>query len=149
MTTSFLAAAIPAVALAASLSAQSSAPQPAAAKGKPAPVVLTGCVASPTPGTFTVADEKKGRFKITGRKLDVYIGKRVEVRSSGGGLHITTGLYPSPNVAAQAGAIDPVQAARADMPGSPDYHANDAPLPTVAVTQIKALPGSCTAPSKQ
>jgi hypothetical protein len=148
MTTKLFAAALPSLAFAATLSAQA---RPSGSGGKveaPAPVVLAGCVANPTPGTFTVEDEKKGRFELTGRKLDLYIGKRVEVRSAGGGLHITTGLYPSANVAAQAGAIDPVQAARAAMPGSPDYNAQNAPLPKFAVTQIKRLPGSCPAPSK-
>lgn len=148
-TTTFLSSAIPALAFVATLSAQAPASAPSGSKQeKPGPVVLTGCVASPTPGTFTVEDEKKGRFELTGRKLDIYIGKRVQVRGSGGGLHITTGLYPSPNVAAQAGAIDPVQAARAAMPGSPEYNANNAPLPTLTVKQVKALPGSCPTPSK-
>jgi hypothetical protein len=145
----FFAASIPAIGLLATLSAQAPAAAQSGGKNeKPGPVVLTGCVASPTPGTFTVEDEKQGRFQLTGRKLDIYIGKRVEVRGSGGGLHITTGLYPSPNVAAQAGAIDPVQAARAAMPGSPDHNANNAPLPKLDVKAIKGLPGSCTAPSK-
>lgn len=139
--------AIAAVALAASVSAQTQSPAPASTpagdKDKSVPVTLTGCVASPESGTLTVQDEKKGRFELTGKGLDIYIGKRVEVRGrSESGLHITTGLYPSPNVAAQAG-IDPVRAAQASMPGSPDHPANAAPLPKVTVTQVKTVKGTC------
>jgi hypothetical protein len=149
MMTRILPAAVSTLALCSVLSAQALQSAPSNSKDHaPQPGVLTGCVASPTAGTFTVEDEKQGRFQLTGKKLDVYIGKRVEVRTSGGGLHITTGLYPSPNVAAQAGAIDPVQAARAAMPGSPDYQANNGALPTVAVAKITRLPGACPTPSK-
>jgi hypothetical protein len=131
-----------AVLLTATVSAQAPSPAPPASKDKPAPVVLTGCVASPQPGTFTIEDEKKGRFQITGHRLDIYIGKRVEARGgSEHGLHITTGLYPSANAAAQAGA-DPVRDARAAMPGSPDYQPNTV-LPTMTVTKIKMVKGAC------
>jgi hypothetical protein len=136
------------VVLAASLSAQTTSSGSAKDakdkdKDKTVPLVLNGCVASPEPGTFTVQDEKKGRFELTGRKLDIYIGKRVEVRGrSESGLHITTGLYPSPNLAAQAG-LDPVRAAQANLPGSPDHQADPAPLPKITVTQVKTVKGEC------
>src|SRR5882724_9977642 len=132
------------LALAASVSAQTPSPAPPSATGKnkPAPLVLTGCVTSTEPGTLTLQDEKKGRFQLTGHRLDLYIGKRVQVRGgSDSGLHITTGLYPSPNIAAQAGAIDPVRAAQAELPGSPDHQAT-ALLPSIAVTQVKTVKGA-------
>jgi hypothetical protein len=128
-----------------SAQAQSSSAPPAPSKDKGEPVVLNGCVSTSAPGTFVVQDEKKGRFELTGQKLDIYVGKRVQVRgSSEKGLHITTGLYPSPNVAAQAGAIDPVRAAQAAMPGSPDHQGNPtAPMPKITVTQVKTVKGDC------
>ena len=130
-------------ALAASLSAQTKSPARAGNKDKSVPLVLTGCVASPKAGTLTVQDEKKGRFELTGHGLDIYIGKRVEVRGrSQSALHITTGLYPSPNVAAQAGAIDPVRAAEANMPGNPDRQ-HPAALPKITVTQVRAVKDDC------
>jgi hypothetical protein len=108
------------------------------------PDALTGCIVSPQPGTFVVKDDKKGTFALLGRRLDIYIGKRVEVQSDHpGGLHITTGLYPSPNVAAQAGAIDPVQAAQAAMPGGANQGTNPAALPTFTVAKVKTVKGAC------
>jgi hypothetical protein len=143
-----LLSAIGAIMLAATVAAQTTTPAPAKDtkdkdKEKNLPLVLNGCVTSPAPGTFAVEDEKKGRFQLTGRKLDVYIGKRVEVQGrQESGLHITTGLYPSPNAAAQAGQ-DPVRDAQAQLPGSPDRATSNVPLPKVTVTQVKTVKGDC------
>ena len=72
-------------------------------------------------------------FEINGHGLDIYIGKRVEASgTSSGGLHITTGLYPSANAAAQAGA-DPVQTFTATLPGGTTHETAPEPLPAFAV----------------
>jgi hypothetical protein len=148
MKTSLAAAAFVALALA-GLSAQTQSTAPASTppadkdKDKSVPLVVTGCVGSPEPGTFTVEDTKKGRFQLTGRSLDIYIGKRVEVRGrSESGLHITTGLSPSPNGSAQA-ILDPVRAAQASLPGGVNRAPVDAPLPKITVTQVKTVKGDC------
>lgn len=142
MTRSLFVAIVVAAGVVAGASAQTTSQAPTAKNDKPTPIVLNGCVATSEPGVLVVQDEKKGRFELTGQKLDIYIGKRVEVRGrSESGLHITTGLYPSANVAAQAG-IDPVRAAQANMPGSPDHPSANMPLPKVTVTQVKILKGA-------
>jgi hypothetical protein len=149
-----LSAAFIGISLAASLGAQSSAPNPAPASAathapdpgaRKTPSVLTGCLTSPQPGAFVVRDEKQGVFALLGQRLDIYIGKKIEVRGGDqpGGLHITTGLYPSPNIAAQAGAIDPVKAAQAAMPGGGANGTGPSALPTFAVTKIKTMKGAC------
>jgi hypothetical protein len=96
--------------------APSQSPAAGSAAGKTA-LTLTGCVARADIDRFTLDDAKNGTFELKGKALDRYIGKRVEVRGSSSGLHITGGLWPSPNVAAQAGGLDPAQAAVAAMPG--------------------------------
>lgn len=134
-----------AASLVVSITAQTPAPaKPSDKAPKVAPLVLTGCVASPESGHFTVQDAKNGRFELSGHGLDIYIGKRVELRGNpSGGLHITTGLYPSPNVAAQAGAMDPVQAAQAALPGGAAHGTGSQPLPKFAVTNVKTVKGDC------
>jgi hypothetical protein len=120
--------------------------KPADTKGKP--LVLSGCIAHPDGDKFTLNDDKHGLFQLTGKPLDIYIGKRVEINgtsTTSSGLHITTGLYPTPNLAAQAGA-DPVGAFTASMPGggsrgtgttSPDS------APMYTVTSVKSVKGVC------
>jgi hypothetical protein len=124
------------------------APTPA---GKPAnakPLSLTGCITHTDGDKYTLNDNKHGLFQLIGKPLDIYIGKRVEINGTStttSGLHITTGLYPTPNLAAQAGA-DPVGAFTASMPGggargtgttSPDS------APMYTVTSVKSVKGDC------
>ena len=63
-----------------------------------------------------------------------YVGRHVR---------IVGGLYPSANVAAQAGAIDPARAAVAALPGSPAT--GTAPV-EVRVQRVQRLSGSCPQP---
>lgn len=120
------------------------------ADGKNSPVTLSGCVgrsgAPQDPLTF--ADASTGeQYRLTGRGLKQYAGRRVEI--VGGTpvarrFSIRGGLYPSPNVAAQAGAIDPGKAAIARMPGGSESAAGVVDLlPEFKVTRVRVLDGSC------
>jgi hypothetical protein len=84
----------------------STSPMPQPAPPQPAtPVVVTGCVTADqiTPDQFTVRDAKSGiSYRLHGVKIVAYENRRVR---------IVGGLNPTPNIAAQAGAIDPTQAA--------------------------------------
>jgi hypothetical protein len=122
----------------------------AAPAGKPAdpkakPLVLTGCVAHADADKYTVKDDKRGIFELAGKGLDIYIGKRVEINGTStatNGLHITTGLYPSPNAAAQAGS-DPVRAFTDSMPGGAAHGTGRETAPTFTVTRVTAVKGDC------
>ena len=112
------------------------------------PMTMSGCVAggqSPqVPVTF--ADGESGdRYRLTGRNLKKYAGQRVEIVGMPrrpGRLAIKGGLYPSPNVAAQAGALDPAKAAIANQPGSPETGIGPE-LPEIRVSRVRVLDGSC------
>jgi hypothetical protein len=124
--------------------------QPATASTKqPAkPLTLSGCIsASPNEtGLFTLSDTKQGnrqgtKYKLVGTDVREYVGQHVEVSGvAPRRLQIVGGLYPSPNVAAQAGAIDPSQAAiaAASAPG-----AGASPLVEFRVKSVRAIPGAC------
>jgi hypothetical protein len=72
-----------------------------------------------------------------------FAGKLVEVALvETKGLTIKGGLWPSPNVAAQAGAIDSSRAAIASQPGA-NAGKPDLPLPEVRVNRVRTLEGSC------
>jgi hypothetical protein len=97
------------------------------------PLTLVGCVAADQANAdqFTFADEKAGvTYRLNGTKLQTYNGRRVQ---------IVGGLYPSANVAAQAGAIDPTKAAIAAA-----TETRTAPLPEFQVKQVRQLRGSCS-----
>jgi hypothetical protein len=112
----------------------------------PKTLTLTGCVTRGAgPSQFAIADDENGRFQIKGGSIDRYVGQRVELVATpdNGRLKIKGGLYPTPNVAGQAGAIDPAQAAIAAQPGGPSTGTGDISLPTVNVKSVKALGGEC------
>ena len=109
---------------------------------------LNGCISRDTamPGQFNFLDgDSGGRYRLTGKNLKKFVGQRVEIVGGppGKGVTFRTGLWPSPNVAAQAGAMDPAQAAVARMPGG----AADAPgarqLPEFHVIRLRGVEGSC------
>ena len=130
---------------AASPGSQAPAPaqKPADAKGKP--LVLSGCIVHPDADKLTLNDDKRGLFELTGKGLDIYIGKRVEINGTStatSGLHITTGLYPSANVAAQAGA-DPVRDFNATLPGGGTRGTGAEPAPKFTVTRVRTVKGAC------
>jgi hypothetical protein len=129
---------------AAANSAQTTTP----AKDAPKEVRLNGCISRDgiRPGQFNFLDNDSGdKYRLTGKNLKKFVGQRVEIVGGppGKGVTFKTGLLPSPNVAAQAGAIDPAQAAVARLPGG----AADAPgastLPEFKVIRLRGLEGAC------
>jgi len=128
--------------LSAGLSAQSK----TANDRRPKTVTLTGCVErGSSPNQFIITDELNGKYEISGSQIGRYLGQRVEIAGSPdtGRLRIKGGLYPNPNVAAQAGAMDPARAAVAAMPGGPGAGTGDVALPSLKVKSVKTLDGGC------
>jgi hypothetical protein len=125
-------------------------PQSATASTKqPAkPLTLSGCIsASPNEtGLFTLSDTKQGnrqgtKYKLVGTDVREYVGQHVEVSGvAPRRMQIVGGLYPSANIAAQAGAIDPNQAAIAAASGPA---AGARPLVEFRVKSVRAIPGAC------
>ena len=74
--------------------------------------------------------------KFAGRRVQV-VGAPVNRR-----LTIRGGLVPSPNVAAQAGAIDPGKAAVAAIGGG-TTGSGTVELPTFKVARVSAAQGEC------
>jgi len=112
-------------------------------KKKPNAVTLTGCVqrSQTSPNQFTIQDES-GIYRLTGMDLRQYFGHRVEVvGGTPARLKIAGGLKPSPNIAGQAGAIDPVRAATAIHDGA--TQSGTGPEMELKVRSIKSIDGSC------
>ena len=109
-------------------------------------LTLTGCVEKgSTPNQFTVSDEHSGKYQVTGGRMGRYVGQRVEIAgiSDPSKLKVKGGLWPSPNAAAQAGAMDPTRAAVAAQPAGPASGTGDVDLPTLAVKSVRALARGC------
>jgi hypothetical protein len=122
---------------------------PPAAKKEPAPprtLTLTGCVEKgTTPNQLTIQDPVNGRYEVSGSDIRKYLGRRVQVAGTPGSTRyrVKGGLWPTPNVAAQAGDIDPAKAAVAAQPGGPSSGTGDVDLPTFKVKSIRTLDKAC------
>ena len=119
------------------------APGPARGRG----LTISGCIARSDAGTdqFTIVDQTNTTYRLSGGQVRDYVGKRVEVVGgvvNSKKLQISGGLRPTPNVAAQAGAIDPAQAAVAAAGGSAP---GTGPAPTLEfkVKSIRPAEGAC------
>jgi hypothetical protein len=116
-------------------------------KNIPKTVTLSGCVmkGNGQPNQITLDDEQNGKYQLSGNRIGKYLGQRVEIAGSAdtSRLKIKGGLWPTPNAAGQAGAIDPVRAAIAAQPGGPSFGTGDADLPSFKVKSIRALDGGC------
>jgi len=111
-----------------------------------APIELTGCVSGqPTPnGTFTLDAKDGGRYRLTGKRIEKYAGKMVAVVSGPNKrLAVSGGLWPSPNTAAQAGALDPAQESISRQPGGVAKGGPGAELPELHVVRIRTVDGAC------
>jgi hypothetical protein len=105
---------------------------------------VSGCVSrSETGDHFTLSDVKNGAYELVGADVRKYVGKRVEAKGMSRRLQIVGGLWPTPNVAAQAGAIDPLQAMTAAMPGGPSHGTGPEPLLELRVQKIRTVKGRC------
>jgi hypothetical protein len=140
MRTSFLAAVV--LASAAVVSAQQPDTNTSKSK-KPTTITMAGCVqkAEGPAGGYTLFDGTT-QFRLTGVDVRDFVGRRVEV--TGGDnrkLKIVGGLYPSANVAAQAGNMDPARAATKAADAS---MVNGTGTPEFRVRSIKPVTGSCT-----
>jgi hypothetical protein len=120
--------------------ADSSTPKPADKE-----IRLNGCIArdKSMPGQFTFLDnESGGKYRLTGKNLKKFVGQRVEIVGGPPGKSVTfrTGLWPSPNAAARAGALSPAQIAIANREGIAD---GSMPLPEFHVVSLRGLEGGC------
>ena len=108
-------------------------------------ITLSGCVTSdPRQGNlYTLSEDNDPTvYKLTGMNVKKYVGQRVEISGAPPKrLKITGGLYPNPNVAAQAGAIDPAKAAIAAM-SEPNGGATG-PMSEFRVRSVRPVPGPC------
>jgi hypothetical protein len=129
--------------VAASASTPQSATVPPESQPTPVPktLTLTGCVqVDPAKSdVYTLSDKSTGSvYRLTGSSVKAYVWKNVR---------IVGGLAPSANLAAQAGAIDATQTARAYESGS-----RPGPQPPIVlelnVLRVRPTTGSCAPAAK-
>jgi len=109
-------------------------------------ITLSGCVerGETTPGQFTLSDKEDGStYRLTGTDVRQYIGRRVQIVGGVASRRFTIvgGLTPNANVAAQAGAMDPVRAATAAAGGAAGP--GTVALPEFKVKSVRPVSGSC------
>ena len=117
-------------------------PKPAATT-----VELTGCVSlSPSAaGQFAFVDGASGgTYRLSGKDIKKYAGQRVRLVGDPNSKRpkFRFGLWPSPNVAAQAGALDPAQESIARQPGGA-ASTPDASFPELRVIRMRGVEGTC------
>jgi hypothetical protein len=111
------------------------------------PLTMTGCV-SPKPGTsgqYTFQDaESTNEYRLNGKGIKKFAGQRVEVVVGSGSkaLAVRGGLWPSPNIAARGGDIDPAQESIARQPGGGATGAGP-DVPEIRVTRLRGVEGAC------
>jgi hypothetical protein len=132
------------IALAGVAAAQTAPASPAPSRS---PVELVGCVSDDpiAAGSFTLDDSGGGRYRLTGKSVRKYAGRMVRLVGGPQGkrLSIRGGLWPSPNIAAQAGAIDSAQASIARQPGGAASGTGGVELPVFRVSSVRGVEGSC------
>ena len=100
----------------------------------------------PRPGQFNFLEsDGGGRYRLTGKNLKKFIGQPVEIVGGppGKGVTFKTGLWPSPNVAAQAGAMDRRRRRSPGCPGVPLTRQARTRCPNFASSGCAALRGAC------
>jgi hypothetical protein len=115
-------------------------------KPKAEMITLSGCIVhgEHAPGQYTLDDKTAGTFRLTGADFRDYLGRRVQIIGgipSARRLTIKGGLTPNPNVAAQAGAMDPARAAVAAQGGAAGPGTVE--LPEFKVKSVRPISGSC------
>ena len=116
-------------------------------KPAPKPITLSGCVQRGESGSdqFTLSENKGSQiYRLTGTDLRDYVGRRVQIVGgiASNRFRIVGGLTPSPNAAAQAGALDPARAATAAASGSAGPGRVE--LPVFRVKSVRPITGSCS-----
>lgn len=108
------------------------------------PIALSGCVArTPDDAGFTIEDTS-GKYRLSGLDIHDFLGQKVQLLGAvvnSKKLKISGGLRPSANVAGQAGAIDPAQAATATAGGLAPT--GNVQLPEFRVRSIKPSGEGC------
>jgi hypothetical protein len=115
------------------------------------PLTMNGCVSrdytdSKNASAYTFVDSIDGsRYRLKGRSVSKYSGMAVQVLGSieTKKVKFVGGLYPSANIAGQAGSIDPGKAAVAAMPGGGANGVGNVDLPTLNVTRFSLGSGEC------
>ena len=118
--------------------------------GKPdrnKPVTMSGCVVRDLAGNsqFMFTDNTDGtRYRLSGRDVSKFAGQPLQIVGvvDTRKLRIVGGLTPSPNIAGQAGAIDPGKAAVAALGGG-TTGSGSGDLPTFRVARVSAAQGEC------
>src|SRR5262245_5041063 len=128
------------------LSAQSQTGAKTDTKADPNPsVTMNGCVTrdytdSKNASAYTFIDTTSGsRYHLKSKSASKYSGMSVQVVGTiteSKKLAFGTGLYPSPNVAGQAGALDPAKVAIASLPGGTSSGTGNVDLPTLNVARF-------------
>lgn len=111
------------------------------------PVTMNGCIVrdSSSAKDFTFTDSANGfKYHLSGQDVSKFVGQPLQIVGvvDTRKLRVKIGLYPSPNVAAQAGAIDPGKAHVAALGGGTTGSGN-VELPTFKVAQVRAAQGEC------
>lgn len=122
--------------------------QAAPQDAKPTTVTHDGCIAaSPTMKNAFTLDEEGQTYLLKGVDVRDFVGKRVQVIGAAPRrFAIVGGLYPSPNVAAQAGGIDPGKAAIASQSGPTSQSAR--PPVEFTVKSVRLLSETCAETGK-
>jgi hypothetical protein len=110
-------------------------------------VELTGCVSlNPSAtGQFAFVDAASGgTYRLSGKDIKKYAGQRVRIVGDPNSKRVRfrMGLWPSPNVAAQAGALDPAQESIARQSGGA-ASTPDAGFPELRVVRMRGVEGAC------
>lgn len=111
------------------------------------PVTLKGCVArdeTSSGSSYTFTDSTGTKYRLAGKSVSKYSGMSVEVVGliDKPNLTVKGGLWPSPNVAAQAGNIDPGVAAVAALGGG-TVGTGRVELPTLRITRVGLGTSEC------
>jgi hypothetical protein len=121
---------------------------PASSKTPRSPVELVGCVSGEpgVSGAFTFDESSGSKYRLTGKSVRKYAGRMVRVVGGPQGrkLSFSGGLWPSANVAGQAGALDPAEESISRQPGGAASGAGGSNLPEFRVVSVRTIDGSCT-----
>jgi len=132
-----------------SAAAQTSTSAMASKKNDSKPITITGCVAEDpsSAGAFALADVTTGSttYRVASKDIRQYLGKRVSITGAAlpPKIAIVGGLTPSPNIAAQAGAIDPTRAAMAAQGAEGNTKPGQIEIPEIRVRSVKPVAGDC------
>ena len=118
---------------------------PAPSSKAPTTITMAGCVSTKpeAAGQYTFAETDGVRaYRLNGKGISKFAGQRVELvgGTSGKGLSIRTGLWPTPSGGARGVAQDPVQAANGRQPVG---GATGGEFQEFRVSRVRAITGTC------